>query len=98
LVSRMAMLRQMSLAVADMLLAGGSPAIEAAMVKDLGTVFESDVVDTIRRYAKVEPDPGVGGFERLLAMAVLHTPAFTLRGGTNEILRTIVAKGLSGDV
>jgi alkylation response protein AidB-like acyl-CoA dehydrogenase len=98
LVSRMAVLRQTSLAVAGMLLAGGSPAIEAAMVKDLGTVFESDVVDTIRHFATVEPDPGAAGFERLLAMAVLHTPAFTLRGGTNEILRSIVAKGLRGDV
>jgi alkylation response protein AidB-like acyl-CoA dehydrogenase len=98
LVSRMAVLRQMSLAVASTLLAGGSPVIDAAMVKDLGTVFESDVVDGVRRFADVEPDPGEDGFGRLLAMAVLHTPAFTLRGGTNEILRSIVAKGLDGDV
>jgi hypothetical protein len=61
-------------------------------------VFESDVVDGVRRFADVEPDPGEDGFGRLLAMAVLHTPAFTLRGGTNEILRSIVAKGLDGDV
>jgi alkylation response protein AidB-like acyl-CoA dehydrogenase len=98
LVSRMAVLRQMSLAVASTLLAGGSPAIEAAMVKDLGTIFESDVVDVVRRFTAAEPDPGADGFGRLLAMAVLHTPAFTLRGGTNEILRSIVAKGLQGDV
>jgi len=98
LVSRMAVLRQMSLAVASALLAGGSPAIEAAMVKDLGTVFESDVVDAVRRFTGAEPDPGAEGLGRLLAMAVLHTPAFTLRGGTNEILRSIVAKGLAEDV
>ena len=98
LVSRMAVLRQMSLAVANTLLAGGSPATQAAMVKDLGTVFESDVVDAVRRFAATEPDPGADGFDRLLAMAVLHTPAFTLRGGTNEILRSIVARGLHRDV
>jgi alkylation response protein AidB-like acyl-CoA dehydrogenase len=98
LVSRMAVLRQMSLAVASKLLAGGSPAIEASMVKDLGTAFESDVVDAVRRFTAVEPDPGAQGFGRLLAMAVLHAPAFTLRGGTSEILRSIVAKGLADDV
>ena len=30
----------------------------------------------------------------LLAQALLHAPGFTLRGGTNEILRGIVARGL----
>jgi acyl-CoA dehydrogenase len=30
----------------------------------------------------------------LLAEAVLHSPGFTLRGGTNEILRGVVARGL----
>jgi len=98
LVSRMAVLRQMSLAVASTLLSGGSPAIEAAMVKDLGTAFESDVVDAVRRFAGAEPDPDTEGFGRLLAIAVLHTPAFTLRGGTSEILRSIVAKGVQSDV
>ena len=43
----------------------------------------------------VPPDPGAeGGFARLLADAVLHAPGFTLRGGTNEVLRGIVARGL----
>jgi hypothetical protein len=97
-VSRMAVLRQMSLAVASTLLSGGSPAIEAAMVKDLGTVFESDVVDAVRRFTAAEPDPDTEGFGQLLAMAVLHTPAFTLRGGTSEILRSIVAKGVQSNV
>ena len=31
---------------------------------------------------------------RALAEAQLHQPGFTLRGGTNEILRGIVARGL----
>jgi alkylation response protein AidB-like acyl-CoA dehydrogenase len=98
LAGRMALLRQMSLAVANTLLAGGSPGLEAAMVKDLGTVFESEVVDVVRRFSALEPDPDSDGFTRMLAMAVLHTPAFTLRGGTNEILRSIVAKGVLRDV
>ena len=43
----------------------------------------------------IPPDPGAEpGFARLLADAVLHAPGFTLRGGTNEVLRGIVARGL----
>ncbi|MFE1396978.1 acyl-CoA dehydrogenase family protein [Nocardiopsis dassonvillei] len=95
LVSRLAVLRRLSLAVADRLRRGEDPAVEAALVKDLGTTYEVDVVDTVRRYASLEPDPGGRGLASVLARAVLHTPALTLRGGANEILRSIVAKGLS---
>lgn len=94
LLSRLVVLRQMSIAVARMLLAGANPAVEAAMVKDLGTTFEADVVDVVRCFAHIEPDPGGDAFSVLLAQAVLHTPAFTLRGGTNEVLRSIVAKSM----
>jgi alkylation response protein AidB-like acyl-CoA dehydrogenase len=94
LVARMAILREMSLAVAVELLEGRNPGLEAACVKDLGTIFEGDVVDTVQRLAGIEPDLDGDPFAVLLAKAVLHTPAFTLRGGTNEILRSIVAKGV----
>jgi hypothetical protein len=30
----------------------------------------------------------------LLAAARVHSPLFTLRGGTNEVLRGMVAKGM----
>ena len=95
LVTRLAVLRQMSLAVAGRLAAGENPALEAALVKDLGTEFEGEMVEVVRRH--VDPESG-GVPEDLTAMltkAVLHVPAFTLRGGTNEVLRSIVAKGLS---
>jgi alkylation response protein AidB-like acyl-CoA dehydrogenase len=92
LVARMAMLRQMSLGIAVQLSGGQDPSVTAAMVKDLGTVFESEVVETVRAFAHVEPDVSGDQFDRLLANAVLHTPAFTLRGGTNEVLRSVVAK------
>ncbi|MGQ4267467.1 acyl-CoA dehydrogenase family protein [Nocardiopsis changdeensis] len=95
LVSRLAVLRGLSFAVAEALRQGRDPAVEAALVKDLGTAFEGDVVDTVRRTAELEPDLGGAGPESMLARAVLHTPALTLRGGTSEILRSIVAKGLT---
>jgi len=92
LVSRLSTLRQMSLAIARQIDEGRDPSVEAALVKDLGTQFESEVVDVVRRHARIEPDPTGSGLARLLASAVLHTPVFTLRGGTNEVLRSIVAK------
>jgi alkylation response protein AidB-like acyl-CoA dehydrogenase len=94
LVARMAILRQMSLGIALQLSRGQDPSVTAAMVKDVGTVFESDIVETVRAFAHIEPDLNGDQFQRLVANAVLHTPAFTLRGGTNEVLRSVVAKAV----
>lgn len=88
-------LRQMSMRVADELSHGGHPDVLAAMVKDLGSVFEGDLVHAIRSSSGVlAQQDGDDPFARLLAHSILHTPAFTLRGGTNEILRGIIARGL----
>ncbi|MFG6198228.1 acyl-CoA dehydrogenase family protein [Nonomuraea sp. JJY05] len=87
-------LRQMSLSVAAALAEGRPTEIAAALVKDLGSRFEGDVVETVRRLAGIEPRKNGSGLEGLLAEAILHSPAFTLRGGSNEILRSVVARGL----
>jgi hypothetical protein len=87
----------MSLAVAGALAAGEAPEIAAALVKDVGTRLESEIIEVARMLTatlEVEPDPEGAGMAGLLAQAVLHAPGFTLRGGTNEILRGIVARGL----
>jgi hypothetical protein len=87
-------LRQMSLSVAGMLQAGESPNTEAALVKDFGGAYERDLPETARL---VMPGPRRGDrddFELALAEAVLHAPSWTLRGGTREILRGIIARGL----
>ncbi|MBT2272032.1 acyl-CoA dehydrogenase family protein [Rhodococcus qingshengii] len=95
LAARAATLRQMSLSVAAELTAGRKPDVLAAMVKDVGSTFEGDVVEAIRASSTtVAHRKGGDRFARLLANGILHTPAFTLRGGTNEILRGIVARGL----
>ncbi|MFF9542480.1 acyl-CoA dehydrogenase family protein [Streptomyces albidoflavus] len=94
LLSRLVVLRELSLAVAGRLSAGGAPSREAALVKDLGTTFEGDLVEAVRRFARVRPGEASDPLGRLLADGVLHSPAFTLRGGTNEVLRSIVAKGM----
>ncbi|MDN5915022.1 MAG: acyl-CoA dehydrogenase family protein [Pseudonocardia sp.] len=95
LVSRLWTLRRMSLAVAGALESGAAPELAAALVKDLGTRYENEIVDASRLLVEIAPDPGAEpGFARLLADAVQHAPGFTLRGGTNEVLRGIVARGM----
>ena len=93
--ARLLALRQLSLRIAAALDRGELPDIPAALVKDVGTTFEADVVDEIRRVVEVtvsleSPDP----LGRAMAEAQLHAPGYTLRGSTNEILRGIVARGL----
>jgi len=76
-------------------LAGGeAPEVAAALVKDVGTRLENEIIEVARMLAAAEPDPGDAGYAGLLAHAILHAPGFTIRGGTNEILRTVVARGL----
>jgi len=95
LVARLWALRQMSISVAGRLEQGADPATAAAIVKDLGTQFEGGLIDAVRMMVGVEPDlRSVHRLPRMLAEAVLHSPGFTLRGGTNEILRGVVARGL----
>ena len=88
-------LRNLSLSVARAIDSGGQPAIPAALVKEMGTRFEQDLLEGLRRLVDLEPSPTSSSlFERLLANAILTSPAFTIRGGTIEILRSVAAKGL----
>ncbi|ADG06012.1 acyl-CoA dehydrogenase family protein [Kyrpidia tusciae] len=95
LVAELASLRELSLSVAGILNSGGNPVTEAALVKDAGTRFERKVTEIAERLADLPPvQEGADPFLILLAQAMLHGPGFTIRGGTNEILRGIVARGL----
>lgn len=95
LVSHLAVLRHMSLAVADLLQRRESPNLEAALVKDIGTGFEQEIPEIARLIVPQEPDPHVGTpYQDVLARVILSAPSFTLRGGTREILRGIIARGL----
>jgi hypothetical protein len=85
----------MSLGIAASLASGVAQEVPAALVKDLGTRFEVEVVEAARLLLDVEPDPtSPRPLSRLLAEAVLHAPGFTIRGGTSEILRGLVARGV----
>lgn len=87
-------LRSMSLSIARAIDEGRLPSVEAALVKDIGTQFEHRVIEQLRRLVDRELEPNQSEFEALLADAVITSPTFTLRGGTNEVLRTVIAKGL----
>jgi len=95
LVAHLATLRQMSLSVAGMLQAGQNPNLEAAVVKDVGTSFEQEIPETVHALLGVEPRLSSGSpFERTLGFLMEHAPSFSLRGGTREVLRGIIARGL----
>jgi alkylation response protein AidB-like acyl-CoA dehydrogenase len=88
-------LHHLSLSIARAIDRGEAPSLQAALVKEMGTRFEQDVLEAVTALVAHEPGlPAESGFERLLVTATLTSPSFTIRGGTNEILRSVVAKGL----
>ncbi|MBB4423831.1 alkylation response protein AidB-like acyl-CoA dehydrogenase [Bradyrhizobium sp. CIR48] len=93
LVARLATLRHMSTSVAGMLQGGENPMLQAAIVKDLGTALEQDTPEVLRPILDVAPSLDDGPLARELAHTILHAPSFSIRGGTREILRGIIARG-----
>jgi alkylation response protein AidB-like acyl-CoA dehydrogenase len=88
-------LRRLSRSVAGMLGAGADPALQAAVVKDLGALVEQEIPEIARLLIASEPSAcSTDRFLAVLAHTVLHAPSFSLRGGTREILRGIIARGL----
>ena len=93
--AHLATLRHMSITTTSKLVAGESPVVEAALVKDIGTTFEQEIPAVIEAF--VGEDPAVivdAELLRTLAFVSLMAPTFSLRGGTREILRGMVARGL----
>ena len=96
LVAELFTLRAMSVSVAGMLEAGKLPDVEAAVVKEQGTNWEQALPARARDLApRACTDPGNRiDFEEVLNYATLIAPKLTIQGGTREILRGIVARGL----
>ncbi|GAC1648983.1 MAG: acyl-CoA dehydrogenase family protein [Mycobacterium sp.] len=92
LLARLISLRQLSVWVARMLSDHEDAANQAALVKDLGTRFEQDSIEVIADL--LDRVPMTPELAELLTTARLHKPVFTLRGGTNEVLRGVVARGM----
>ena len=108
LAARFWSLRRMSLAIAitldpgpdggtDTVNSSVDLATEAALVKDLGTFYEREIIDAARLLATVEPTPDAADtFERYLAETIVCAPVATIRGGTTEVLRSLIARKLLG--
>jgi acyl-CoA dehydrogenase len=95
LVAQLHALRRMSVSVAGMLAAGKEPVLEGSIVKDLGTTWQQTLPPRARDLTALLPagaDRAI--FDELLAYATLAAPKLTIQGGTTEILRGIIARGL----
>jgi 3-oxocholest-4-en-26-oyl-CoA dehydrogenase alpha subunit len=89
-------MRNMALSIARAVDRGESSVAEAALLKEMATRFEQDVVTALLDVIDIQPvcdSPSV--FEQILCEAILTRPVFTIRGGTNEILRSVAAKAIS---
>ena len=97
LVAHLWTLHRMSFSIAAMMERGEAPEVEAALVKDLGTHFDQDG-PVVAREADSEHVraglPADSSFGAMLDRAMLYAPSHTIRGGTQEMLRGIVARGL----
>lgn len=93
--AHLATLRQMSISVTAKLAQGDSPVVEAALVKDIGTEFEQAIPTLIEASVGADPArPPDDEMVRTLAFVSQMAPTFSLRGGTREILRGMIARGL----
>ena len=86
-------LRQMSMSTAAKLAAGEDPMVEASMVKDLGNSFEQSLPQRVQALIDC-PATRQDDLARLMRALLIAAPSFSLRGGTREIIRGIIARGL----
>ena len=105
LTARLWTLRRMSLAIALALDPSSARqgavdlGTEAALVKDMGTFYEREIIDAARLLVAVEPTLDASDtFERYLAECIISAPVSTIRGGTTQVLRTLIARRLLGSL
>ena len=97
LVAQLHTMRRMSVSVAGMLQAGKEPVVEASIVKDIGTIWEQQLPQRVRELAAFVDDVEDSNHATLdeqLSFALKTAPKLTIQGGTTEVLRGIIARGL----
>ena len=93
--AQLAVLREMSLSILNQLEEGKTPLQEAAVTKLIGTELEQSTPDLVRELLDSPAIVQRGEIHsEMLAYLTQAVPSFSLRGGTNEIMRGIIAKGL----
>lgn len=93
LTAEMWTLRQLSMSTAAKLAAGEDPMVEASVVKELGNAFEQDMPRRVQAVIDCGWDDE-DDLARLLRALLIASPSFSLRGGTREVIRGIIARGL----
>ncbi|MFM0211520.1 acyl-CoA dehydrogenase family protein [Paraburkholderia sediminicola] len=93
--TQLATLRCLSIAVTARLAQGESPVVEAALVKDIGTEFEQAIPAQLEAAISADPSQSIDPeLYRTVAYLSQISPTFSLRGGTREVLRGMIARGL----
>ncbi|MHA4837242.1 acyl-CoA dehydrogenase family protein [Sphingopyxis sp. MSC1_008] len=93
LTAEMWALRQLSMSTAAKLAAGEDPMVEASVVKELGNAFEQDMPRRVQAIVDSGWDDE-DDLAKLLRALLIASPSFSLRGGTREVIRGIIARGL----
>lgn len=95
LIAELQTLRRMSFSIASMLQSGESPETQAAFVKELGNKFEKTMIETLREFSSIIPlYEWPSQLQNLFEDATLRIPSNSLRGGTTEIMKGIIARQL----
>ena len=95
MVARASTFREMSLSVSGMLEAGKNPNLEAAVMKELGVGWEQKIPSMAHDLFGTSPRlGGASDYETTQAYITQANVSFSLRGGTREIVRGIIARGL----
>ncbi|MGR3320415.1 MAG: acyl-CoA dehydrogenase family protein [Pseudooceanicola sp.] len=96
LIAQLHTMRRMSVSVAGMLQAGREPVTEASIVKDLGTVWDKSLPQELRKLISLMDydEYDVAAYRERMNYFTRTAPKLTIQGGTTEILRGIVARGL----
>ncbi|MEX1668092.1 acyl-CoA dehydrogenase family protein, partial [Zhongshania guokunii] len=93
--AELTVLRQMSLSIQNQLENGETPLQEAAITKLLGTGLEQRMPGLIADIVEAQPLRRAGDtLSEALAYLIQVEPSFSLRGGTNEIMKMIIARGM----
>jgi len=88
-------LRRLSRSVAGLLQSGADMAMQAALVKDLGTALEQEIPEIARLLVDSgRASEALAGFQVVLGHTLLQAPSFSLRGGTTEMLRNMIARAV----
>jgi alkylation response protein AidB-like acyl-CoA dehydrogenase len=112
LIARMWAVRALALSEASGANSEASRQLAAALVKDVGTTYERQMLEEARRQLRSAEmqvpspdDPEAAPFSAypgsctdsngILNSAILHSPGITLRGGTTEVLRSVIWQGLA---